>query len=76
MVTIVIAAIEQGFCPTQDPVSLGPSDWARLSSAFLAAVGRGYQHQCTPDKEAMLDKAQAEAIDPASLPGTYLTYFH
>ena len=41
-VTMVIAALERGFCSNRDPAPLGPSDWAKLSCAMMAAVGRGY----------------------------------
>jgi hypothetical protein len=38
-VITVIAALERGYFPNRDPTPLEPSDWARLSSALLAAVG-------------------------------------
>jgi hypothetical protein len=75
-VTIVTAAIERGYTSNRDPAPLQPSDWARLSSALLAAVGRGYHRQCTPDQEAALERARAGATDPEPLLSTYPTFFH
>ncbi|KAF8489697.1 hypothetical protein F5888DRAFT_1744919 [Russula emetica] len=75
-VTTVIAAIERGYCSNRDPAPLGPSDWARLSSTLLAAVGRGYHRQYTPNQETALEKVRAEATDPNPLLSAYPTYFH
>lgn len=75
-VIMVIAAVERGFCSNRDAAPLGPSDWARLSSALLAAVGRGYHHQYTPDQEAKLDRVRAGSIDPNPLQSAYPTFFH
>ena len=75
-VIMVIAAVERGFCSNRDPAPLGPSDWARLSSALLAAVGRGYHRQYTPDQEAALERARAGATDPNPLLNAYPTFFH
>jgi len=75
-VITVIAALERGYCPNRDPAPLGTSDWARLSSALLAAVGRGYHRQFTPDQEAALEKTRAEATDPSPLTSAYPTFFH
>jgi hypothetical protein len=76
VVTIVIAALERGYCSNRDPAPLGSSDWARLSSALIAAVGRGYHCQYTPDQEAALEKMRIGATDPDPLLGTYPTFFH
>src|SRR5712672_3484276 len=62
-VITVIAAVERGYCSYRDPAPLGPSDWAKLSSALLAAVGRGYHRQYTPDQETALDRERSKAID-------------
>jgi hypothetical protein len=75
-VTLVIAAVERGFYSNRDPAPLGPSDWARLSSALLAAVGRGYHRQYTPDQEATLERARSGATDPNPLLNAYPTFFH
>jgi len=75
-VATVIAAIERGFCSNRDPAPLGARDWARLSSALLAAVGRGYHRQFTLDHENELGKIKAEAIDPDPLAKAYPTFFH
>ena len=75
-VTMVIAALERGFCSNRDPAPLGPSDWAKLSCAMMAAVGRGYYRQYTPDQEAKLDKLRAETVDPQPLSRAYPTFFH
>ena len=75
-VNTVIAAVERGYCLNRDPAPLDPSDWARLSSALLAAVGRGYHRQYTPDQEAALERVRAGATDPNPLLGTYPTFFH
>jgi hypothetical protein len=75
-VNMVIAALERGYFSNRDPAPLGPSDWARLSSALLAAIGRGYHRQYTPDQEAMLEKMRAGAADPNPLLSAYPTFFH
>jgi hypothetical protein len=41
-VTTVIAAVERGYYPSRDPTPLNPRNWARLSCALIAAIGRGY----------------------------------
>ena len=75
-VTTVIAAVERGYGSNRDPNPLEPSDWARLSCALLAAVGRGYHRQYTPDQEAALARTRAQATDPNPLLDTYPTFFH
>ncbi|KAF8483267.1 hypothetical protein F5888DRAFT_1775370 [Russula emetica] len=74
-VTTVIAAIERGYYSTRDPTPLGPSEWAHLSCAILAAVGRGYHRQHSAEKENTLDRVRAEVIDPDPLPKNP-TLFH
>jgi hypothetical protein len=74
-VTTVVAAIERGYYSIRDPTPLGPSEWARLSCVMLAAVGRGYHRQYSTEKESILDKVRAEAIDPHPLHKNP-TYFH
>ena len=76
VVVMVIAALEQGYCPNQDQTPLGSGDWARLGSALLTAVGRGYHRQTTTDQEGTLERVRAEAIDPTPLASAYPTYFH
>ena len=66
-VTTVIAAIERGYYSTRDPTPLGPTDWAKLSCALLAVVGRGYHRQYATEYESLLEKVRAEAIDPHPL---------
>jgi hypothetical protein len=66
-VITVIAAIERGYYSSRDPTPLGPTEWARLSCALLAAVGRGYHRQYTTEQESHLEKVRAEAIDPNPL---------
>ena len=75
-VITVIATIECGYGSNRDPIPLEPSDWARLSCALLAAVGRGYHRQYTPDQEAALTRVRAQATDPNPLLGAYPTFFH
>ncbi|KAH9959392.1 hypothetical protein BGW80DRAFT_1449125 [Lactifluus volemus] len=74
-VTTVTAALERGYFSTRDPTPLGPGDWARLSCALLAAVGRGYHRQYSTEKESTLDRVRAEIIDPDPLPKNP-TLFH
>jgi len=74
--TTVIAAIERGYHPTRDPTPLGASEWARLSCAMLAAVGRGYHRQYSIEKEGTLDKIRAETIDPNPLPKNPTLFHH
>jgi len=74
-VTTVITAIERGYYSTRDPTPLGTNEWARLSCSMLAAVGRGYYRQYSTEKESILDKVRAEAIDPNPLPKNP-TLFH
>jgi hypothetical protein len=75
-VIMVIAAVERGFFSNRAPAPLGSSDWARLCSALLAAVGRGYHRQYTPDQETKLERARAGATDPNPLLSAYPTFFH
>ncbi len=74
-VNLIIAAIERGYYTSRDPTPLGPSEWARLSCAILAAVGRGYHRQYSTEKESTLDKIRAEVVDLDPLPKN-LTLFH
>src|SRR5258708_6913049 len=74
-VNLIIAAIERGYYTSRDPTPLGPSEWARLSCAILAAVGRGYHQQYSTEKESTLDKIRAEVVDLDPLPKN-LTLFH
>jgi hypothetical protein len=74
-VITVIAAIERGYFSMRDPTPLGPTEWARLSCAVLAAVGRGYHRQYTTEQEGHLEKVRAEAIDPKPLTNNP-TLFH
>jgi hypothetical protein len=74
-VTLVIAAIERGYYSSRDPTPLGPSEWARISCALLAGVGRGYHRQYSTEKETILDKVRAEVLDPNPLPKNP-TLFH
>ncbi|KAH9960221.1 hypothetical protein BGW80DRAFT_1256282 [Lactifluus volemus] len=67
--TTVIAAVERGYFSSRDPTPLGPREWARLSCALLAAVGRGYHRQYSTEKESTLDRVRANVIDPDPLPG-------
>src|SRR5580698_5165540 len=75
-VTMVIAALERGYHPNRDPTPLKASNWARLGIDILAAIGRGYHRQYTPDQEATLEKVREVATDPVPLSGAYLTLFH
>ncbi len=72
----VIAALERGYYPNRDSTPLGPSDWARLSCALLAAVGRGYHRQAITNQEAALEKARAGTTDPKPLNSAHPTFFH
>jgi hypothetical protein len=74
-VTTVIAALERGYFLSCDPTPLGPSEWARLSCALLAAVSRGYHRQYSTEKESTLDRVRAEVINPDPLPKNP-TLFH
>jgi hypothetical protein len=75
-VITVVAAIERGYFPARDPTPLGPSEWARLSSALLAAIGRGYHRQYRPDKIMALDEARKRALDPEPIYENFPTFFH
>ena len=75
-VITVIAAVEHGYGSNRDPAPLEPSDWARLLCTLLAAVGRGYHRQYTPDQKAALARVRAQAADPNPLLGAYPTFFH
>ncbi|KAH9973463.1 hypothetical protein BGW80DRAFT_1252048 [Lactifluus volemus] len=75
-VTTVVAALERGYFSTCDPTPLGPTDWARLSCALLAAVGRGYHRQYSTEKESTLDRVRAEVIDPDPLPKNPTLFHH
>ena len=68
-VITVIAAIERGYYSSRDPTPLGPTDWARLSCALLAAIGRGYHRQYTTEQDSHLEKIRAEVLDPDPLTG-------
>jgi hypothetical protein len=74
-VTMVIAALERGYFTARDPTPLDPSNQARLSCALLAAISRGYHRQYNTEKEGILDRVRAEAIDPDPLPKNP-TLFH
>lgn len=74
--TVVIAAIEWGYHSSQEPTPLGPTKWAWLSGAVLAAVGQGYCHQYTSEQESQLQKVRAEVIDPNPLTTKIPTLFH
>ena len=74
--TTVIAAIERGYHSSQEPTPLGPTEWARLSCAVLAAVGRGYCRQYASEQESQLQKVRAEVIDPNPLTKKNPTLFH
>ena len=75
-VITVIAAIERGYHSTRDPTPLNPTEWARLSCAVLAAVGRGYHRQYTTEQESHLEKVRAEAINPNPLTKKNPSLFH
>ena len=72
----VIAALERGYFSSLDPTPLAPAEWARLSCAVLAAVGRGYCRQYSSEQEDYLQKVRAEVVDPKPLTKDNPTLFH
>jgi hypothetical protein len=72
----VIGTVERGYHPTRDPTPLSASDWARLSCALIAAIGRGYHRQYATDQDSNLGKVRAAALDPNPLTPDYPTLFH
>ena len=74
-VNLLIETLGQGFHSPQAPAALNTADWAKLSCALLAAIGRGYCSEYTC-KEPKLEKVRMEALDPNPLGPKYLTLFH
>ena len=77
---LVIATLQGGpHAPTtpSNPPLLDAADWADLSCALLAAIGRGYALQYDKDQAAApLKKEWTEAPDPYPLSPRYPTLFH
>jgi hypothetical protein len=73
---VVIATLERGYYPLKDFTPLGPSDWAKLSCALLAAVGHGYHYQDSYNQEAKMDKVRMLAHDLNPLSPKYPMLFH
>ena len=76
---LIISTLQGGaLAPSEpNPNLLGAGDWADLSCALLAAIGRGYILQYDKDQaDAALKKEWAEAPDPNPLSARYPTFFH
>ena len=76
---LIISTLQGGPLAPAEPTPnlLGAADWADLSSALLAAIGRGYNLQYDKDQaHPTLKKEWAEAPDPSPLGTKYPTLFH
>jgi hypothetical protein len=62
---IVLTALESGYYPTRSKTLLSAAEWAELSAAALAAVGRGYCRTENSSKEEEIKTARLQAIDSA-----------
>ncbi|KAF8263535.1 hypothetical protein EI94DRAFT_1788452, partial [Lactarius quietus] len=62
---IVLTALESGYYPTRSKTLLSATEWAKLSSAALAAVGRGYCRTENSSKEEEIKTARLQATDSA-----------
>ncbi|KAF8257053.1 hypothetical protein EI94DRAFT_1819257 [Lactarius quietus] len=62
---IVLTALESGYYPTRSKTLLSATKWAELSSAAIAAVGRGYCRTENSLKEEEIKMARLQAIDSA-----------
>ncbi|KAF8257615.1 hypothetical protein EI94DRAFT_1708800 [Lactarius quietus] len=62
---IVLTALESGYYPTRSKTLLSATEWAELSSAALAAVGRGYCRTENSSKEEEIKTARLQATDSA-----------
>ena len=56
-VVIVLAMVEDGYYPAQDPTPLSPKDWARFACSLVTAIGQGYHCQNFYGNESKLKKA-------------------
>src|SRR5713226_232858 len=59
----VILALDAGYYPTRNMPLLGAQGWAALSSAVLAAVGRGYARSSSIQNEDILDRIHKATRD-------------
>jgi hypothetical protein len=76
---LIITTLQGGLQAPTDPTPnlLGAADWADLSCALLAAIGRGYDLQYDKDRaNKALKKDWAEAPDPNPLNPRHPTLFH
>jgi hypothetical protein len=76
---LIISTLQGGPDAPLDPTPnlLGATDWADLSCALLAAIGRGYNLQYDKDQAAAaLKKEWTDAPDPNPLSPKYPTLFH
>ena len=76
---LIIATLQGGLQAPSIPTPnlLGAADWADLSCALLAAIGRGYSLQYDKDQaDTALRREWAEAPDPNPLNTRYPTLFH
>ena len=76
---LIISTLQGGALAPSEPSPnlLEAGDWADLSCALLAAIGRGYILQYDKDQaDATLKKEWAEAPDPNPLSARYPTFFH
>ena len=76
---LIITTLQGGrFAPANPtPELLGTAEWAELSCALLAAIGRGYSLMYDKERaDITLKKEWAEAPDPKPLSARYPTLFH
>ena len=76
---LIISTLQGGLHAPSDPTPnlLDAADWADLSCALLAAIGRGYSLQYDKDQATVaLRKEWSEAPDPNPLSPRYPTLFH
>ncbi|KAH9990022.1 hypothetical protein BJV77DRAFT_1069162 [Russula vinacea] len=76
---LIITTLQGGrFAPaTPTPDLLSTADWAELSCALLAAIGRGYSLMFDKERaDTLIRKDWGEAPDPKPLSPRYPTLFH
>ncbi|KAI0245244.1 hypothetical protein BJV78DRAFT_1356861 [Lactifluus subvellereus] len=72
---LLVTVLEKGYHSPQEPTPLNPTDWASLSCALLAAIGRGYSLHYSQNQDT-LEKVRAEVTDPKPLGPKYPSLFH
>jgi hypothetical protein len=62
---IIFTALESGYYPTRSKTLLSAIEWAELSSACIAAIGRGYCRTENSSREDDIKEAWSQAYDSA-----------